>query len=121
GTEYVDQSGKSIFPFQVTGTPATFDENGVAVVEILHRGASHQEVEARRRRLAAKAARRVRARDGTQQLGGTGQAPNGQELVLHRERGVLWPPGWNEVGGGEPVLCWPELEKQKRAGEGGAQ
>ena len=36
------------------------------------------------------------------------------ELVLHRERGVIWPPGWNEPGAGEGVLCWPELEAKKK-------
>jgi len=36
------------------------------------------------------------------------------EVVLHRERGVIWPPGWNEPGAGEGVLCWPELEAKKK-------
>jgi len=36
------------------------------------------------------------------------------EIVLHRERGVIWPPGWNEPGAGEGVLCWPELEAKKK-------
>ncbi|MDX9722186.1 MAG: DNA adenine methylase [Myxococcota bacterium] len=53
-----------------------------------------EEVEAKRRRLAAKAARRVRARDGTQQIGGTGQAPNGQELG-----GTGQAPNGQELGG----------------------
>ena len=40
------------------------------------------------------------------------------ELLLHRERGIIWPPSWNEPGVGDPnVVCWPESEK----GEGLAQ
>ena len=35
------------------------------------------------------------------------------ELVLHRESGVIWPPGWNEFGAGEGILCWPELERAR--------
>ncbi|MCL2326359.1 MAG: WG repeat-containing protein [Proteobacteria bacterium] len=31
-----------------------------------------------------------------------------RHLVLHRERGVIWPEGWNEPGAGEGVLCWRE-------------
>ena len=38
------------------------------------------------------------------------------ELVLHRERGVIWPPGWNTPGAGEGVLCWPELEAETETG-----
>ena len=38
-----------------------------------------------------------------------------KELLLHRERGVIWPPGWNEPGAGEGVLCWPKQEQAKEA------
>ena len=36
------------------------------------------------------------------------------ELLLHHERGIIWPPGWNEPGAGDPnVICWPELEREQ--------
>ena len=40
------------------------------------------------------------------------------EVLLHRERGIIWPPSWDEPGVGSPnVVCWPESEK----GEGSPQ
>ncbi|MCL2325499.1 MAG: WG repeat-containing protein [Proteobacteria bacterium] len=33
-----------------------------------------------------------------------------RSMVLHRERGVVWPPGWNEKGAGEGMLCWDDTE-----------
>ena len=37
-----------------------------------------------------------------------------EKLLLHRERGIIWPPGWNEPGAGDPnVICWPELEREQ--------
>ena len=42
------------------------------------------------------------------------------ELLLHHERGIIWPPGWNEPGAGDPnVICWPELEREQEKSKKG--
>ena len=33
-----------------------------------------------------------------------------QHVVLHRDRGVIWPPEWNVKGAGKGVLCWRDAE-----------
>jgi len=33
-----------------------------------------------------------------------------RSIVLHRERGVIWPPDWNEKGAGEGALCWDDAK-----------
>jgi len=43
-----------------------------------------------------------------------------EKLLLHRERGIIWPPGWNEPGAGDPnVICWPELEREQEKSKKG--